>query len=36
MKLKDYDVDKEQKEKPFERTPDPEVMKLKKVKAPLK
>ena len=36
MKLKDYDVYKEQREKPFEKTPDPEVLKLKKVKVPLK
>ena len=28
MKLKDYDVDKEQREKPVEKTPDPEVLKL--------
>lgn len=26
MKLKDYDVDKEIREKPFEKTPDPETL----------
>lgn len=34
LKLKDYDVDGKVKEKPFEKTPDPEVLKLKKVKVP--
>lgn len=36
MKLKDYEVDKEPKEKPLERTPDPETLKLKRVTAPTK
>ena len=36
LKLKDIDLAPKVREKPFEKTPDPEVLKLKKVKAPKK
>lgn len=36
MKLKDYDVDKEPTQRPLIKTPDPETLNLKKVKAPSK
>lgn len=36
LKLKDVDLAPKVRSKPFEKTPDPEVLKLKKVKTPKK